>query len=145
MAGRLDPTRWSTSWKSGLTNATTRIAEGVDAVTVAPGRLAAANKEGYLAGVQRSVDKWAANVGAVSLPEWQNAMRDRGIPAIASGAERGESKVARWASFAGPNIENLKSKMPKRGATIDANIARVAFFAKGMRTMGDNYAQQKAK
>lgn len=76
-----------------LSRASESIKSGVMSVTVAPGKIAAANKERYLAGVTKSVDKWVDNVGSVSLPDWQSSMVDKGIPRIAEGIRQAEPKI----------------------------------------------------
>lgn len=76
-----------------LSGASESIRAGVQSVTVAPGKLAAANKERYLAGVQKSVEKWVDNTGSVSLPDWQSSMIDKGIPRIAEGIRQSEGKL----------------------------------------------------
>lgn len=140
MPGKMDSTRWSQSWSSGLNNAGDRIRSGVSAVETAPGEKAAQNAEGYLAGVQRSVNKWKTRVAKVSLSDWKRSMIDKGIPAISMGVEKGLPKVTAWAQFAGPQIETARQSLPKRGATIDQNIQRTLAMARAMRSIGDKFS-----
>lgn len=70
-----------------------RIKEGIMGVTVAPGKLAAQNKERYLAGINKSVDKWADNVASVSLTDWQQAAVEKGVPRIAEGIRQAAPKL----------------------------------------------------
>ncbi len=69
------------------------IRAGVQGVTTAPGKLAAANKDRYLAGIQKSLDKWVDNTGSVTLQDWQSAMLDKGVPRIAEGIRQAENKL----------------------------------------------------
>jgi len=66
-------------WASGLSNASTRIEEGVMAVNEAPGKKAAAQKSVWLANIQKNADKWATNV-QVPLADWQEAMIKKASP-----------------------------------------------------------------
>lgn len=76
-----------------LSGAGEAIRDGIQSVTVAPGQKAAASKDRYLAGIQKSVDKWADNVASVSLASWQEAALNKGVPRIAEGIRQAESKL----------------------------------------------------
>jgi hypothetical protein len=94
---RLDPTAATAKWVNNLSNSTAAITAGVNAVTTAPGQLAAAKVQTWLARVQASAQKWQTNTAAVSLGDWQQAMLQVGVPRIASGAN---AKQAKYAAFA---------------------------------------------
>lgn len=75
----------------------TQITEGVNAVTVAPGVTAARQVNTWVAKVTAAAPKWAKNVAAVSLGDWQQAMISRGIPNITAGVQ---AKSGNYAAFA---------------------------------------------
>jgi hypothetical protein len=69
------------------------MTSGAQAVQKAPGQAAAAAADKWLAKVTQSKAKFAANVAAVSLSQWQNAYINVGIPRVAQGAQAKQSKV----------------------------------------------------
>lgn len=98
-------------WLRGMQNATQKITAGVDAVTEAPGKKAAAQKDKYLQGVQANVDKWAANTAAVSLAEWQKTMKDIGIPRVAQGAQAKTDRVEAFMQFFLPKVNAIQNQI----------------------------------
>lgn len=120
-------------WAAGLANAGQKIVDGVNAVTVAPGALAARQKAAYTANVAQAADKWARNVAAVPLSDWQAAMKDKGAPRIASGAAAAQPKFAQFMNKLLPFIASQRSSLPPRG-TFDQNLARSAAWIRAMHT-----------
>lgn len=129
-----DPTTIATRWQAGLAGATQKITDGVNAVTVAPGQAAARQQNAYLAGVQNNVQKWARNVAAVSLSDWQSAMTNKGIARIASGATTAEPKFAAFMGKLLSAEKTLYGQLPARGTT-DQNIQRAVAWMQGMAKM----------
>lgn len=119
------------AWAQNLGGATQRIQQGVQAVTVSPGQLAARQKQLWQQKVMESMDKWAANVGAVSLGDWQNAMVTKGVPRIASGATAAQPKFAAFMGELLPYIERQRQSLPARG-DLETNINRMTTFVRGM-------------
>jgi hypothetical protein len=127
-----DPAAVAQKWSRNLGNATQDIQAGVQAVTQAPGAKAAANVQGWIAGVQRSQQKWATNVGRVSLASWQNDMITKGLPRIASGASAAEPKMASFMTSFLPHVERVAQQvraMPKGG--LQNGIARAVAQIQG--------------
>lgn len=115
-------------WQQGFSNAGPKWAAGVNAVDTAPGVLAAAAKDRYLAGVTGNVDKFAANVSRVTLAEWKNAATTKGQPRLASGAQIGAPK---YQSKIGPvlsAIGQIRDSLPPRG-DIMSNLQRAQQMA----------------
>lgn len=79
-------------WVQGIGNATQKIQDGVARVQQAPGQKAAAAADKWLSRVQQSQAKWKANVGRVSLADWQQSMTSVGIARIAQGAQAKQGK-----------------------------------------------------
>lgn len=118
-------------WAQNLGQSTQRIQDGVMSVQTAPGQAAAAQKSVYLANVQASADKWATNTARVTKEEWQQAMVEKGLQRIASGAT---ASVPKFTTFMGrllPYQENLRRTLPARG-NLEANINRMVTFTRGM-------------
>ncbi len=114
-------------WNTGFAGAGTKWADGINAVTVPPGQLAAAAQPRYLAGVQANVGKWASNVSAVGLAQWKEMSISKGQGRLASGATAGQAK---YEAKIGPVLNAIKSivgGLPPRG-TVEQNIQRSAAF-----------------
>lgn len=125
LLNRLDPTSATNKWVTNLGNATQAITDGVNSVTQAPGQAAAAKVQTWLARIQASAQKWATNVGAVSLGDWQQAMIKVGIPRIATGAQAKQGKYLAFAQKFYPWLQsgvNQVKAMPK--VTLQDGIAR---------------------
>lgn len=110
-------------WVSGLSGATTKISEGIDAVTVAPGQAAARQKAVYVANVTAAADTWARNVGRVTLGDWQSAAKTKGVPRIAGGAQAAQNKMQSVFVKLLPAIQAAVQSLPPRG-TFEQNVAR---------------------
>lgn len=127
----LDPASATTKWVNNLSNATSSITAGVNAVTVAPGAAAAAQVNTWLARIQQSAQKWAKNVGGVTLQQWQQSMISVGIPRIAQGAQAKQSKYLDFATKFYPYLAQGQAQvkaMPK--VTLQDGINRAVFMIK---------------
>lgn len=112
-------------WVQRLSAAGQQITDGVNGVTVAPGVKAAASKELWAQRVAQAKDKWASQVGKVTLSEWQQAMITVGIPRIATGAQAKQGKMQAFMQGFLPYLDQGVAKvnaMPK--GDINASIAR---------------------
>jgi hypothetical protein len=121
----LNPTTATAKWVTNLSGATTSITAGVNDVTVAPGVAAAKQVNTWLAKIQASSGKWAKNVSAVSLQDWQSSMINIGIPRIAQGAQQKQGKYLAFATSFYPYLATGQAKvkaMPKM--SLSDGIAR---------------------
>ena len=125
------PDQIAAAWAAGLSGAREKITDGINAVTVAPGVKAAAQKGAYIANVQANADKWAKRTGAVTVEEWRQATLTKGLDRIAGGAQAAQPRFANFVTQLLPHIENVKRSLPARGS-LDQNIARSAAFIRGM-------------
>ena len=132
MAG-MTPDQVAQEWAQRLAGATSKIQAGVQAVSTAPGQLAARNKAGYVQGVTAAQDKWAARTASVPLATWQQDMITKGLPRISGGATAAQPKMAAFMGQLLPFIQAGQGRLPQRGG-LDQNIARSAAWIRYMAT-----------
>ena len=119
------------AWQAGFSGAGTKYTAGVNAVTVAPGQLAAAQKNAYLANVQASANIWASKVAAVDLGTLKAAAAGVGAQRLASGATKGLPKMQSFMNNFLPQLSSIVGSLPARG-TFDQNIARFTSYAQAL-------------
>ena len=128
-----NPSDVASRWSRGLAGSTDKIKSGVQAVSQAPGAKAAASKAKYLAGIQQNADKWARNVGSVSLGEWQSAMVDKAIARIPQGAQAAESKMTNFFNQLLPYIDsNVNTVRLMPNLTLEDSVNRAAAWIRTM-------------
>jgi len=118
-----------------LKQSTADIQRGIERVSVAPGKQAAAKADKMKAKIVESIDsgRWAKKVGAVSLTDWQNKAITKGIPRIASGIDAAAGKVEAFASRLLPAVDAAVNKikgMPD--LTLEDSISRSAAYMREM-------------
>lgn len=122
---RLTPTELASKWATRTAAATQDLVAGVERVTEAPGRKAAAQRQVYLQNIQQNVDKWARRTAAVPLESWKESMRE-GANRVATGVQNKQNKVEGfWQEF-GPFQDSVTAQtraMPR--GTLAQNIARM--------------------
>jgi hypothetical protein len=119
----MDPAAVATKWATNLGASTTSITAGVNAVQQAPGQSAAAQSAVWLQRLQASQAKWERNVSAVTLQEWKNAMLNKGLPRIATGAQQAVPKMQAFMQKWLPYEQAGVAQLPPRG-TVQQNIQR---------------------
>lgn len=128
MAVKATPAEAAQAWSSGFAAAGTKYAAGINAVTVAPGQLAAAQKNLYLANVQAAANTWASKVAAVDINTWKAAATGVGAQRLSTGATKGAPKMAAFMGNFLPQLATIVSGLGPRG-TFDQNLQRFTSYA----------------
>lgn len=115
-------------WAQNTGRSTDAVRAGVQATTVNPAERAAARQDAYLAGVQRAVadGKYRRGLSRVTLQSWQDAMINKGLTRIASGASAAQPKFATFMEKFLPHLAAGRAKLASmpRG-DLQQNIARM--------------------
>lgn len=128
----ITPDQYASRWKTGLQNASAKIEEGVNNVTENPCEKAAAQADLWATNTVKAKNKFAANLRKVSTQDWKRATISKGIPALMNSIDMATGKVASAGAKIINAVNNGLSNLPARGATLEANIARVTHMAKAM-------------
>ena len=124
-------------WATGLASGQQRYVDGVNAVQVSPGALAARAAPLWAQNTAAAQSKFAKNSAAVTLQAWQAAAAGKGAQRLASGAQAAQSKVEQVFSKLFPAIQQAVNSLPPRG-DLESNIARSAAFARAMNKYKNN-------
>lgn len=131
MAINITPDQLAQNWKNGLTNAVTKIQDGVSRVTENPMAKAAARQDAWVAGINKAAQsgRWANALNQVDLNTWKNNTRQKVGERLAGGAAAAVPKVQKFAQYLIPTVNAAVAQvdqMPK--LTLQDSINRVATF-----------------
>jgi hypothetical protein len=118
-------------WVQNTSGAGQRYTDGVKAVTVSPGVLAARSKDLWLRNTTAAVNKFATNAGRVTLQDWQEAAATKGAARLASGVQAAQGAYEGALSKLLPFIAQTVNALPARG-DLEANVNRMTAFVRGM-------------
>lgn len=121
----------ASAWESGFSGAAQKYTDGINSVQVAPGQLAANQKNAYVAGVQANANIWAAKVAAVDINSWKASATGVGAQRLATGATKGAPKVAAFMQAFLPKLTTVVQGLPQRG-TFEQNMARSMSYAQAL-------------
>lgn len=112
-------------WASGLSGATQKIKDGINAVTESPTAKAARAIDRMVAGVQRAAaeGKTQDALNAVSLQSWKDSAINKGVARIASGAQQAKPQMAAFMTQFLPFVDSARQALPARG-DLEQNLAR---------------------
>lgn len=122
------PSQVAEKWQRNLSSAQESIRAGVNAVDESPTTKAANRAEAMVSGVQRAVadGKWQRGLQRVTLQDWKQAMLEKGVPRIASGAASALPKVQDFMSeflpFVEQGVQRINQSNPR--GDLEQNIAR---------------------
>lgn len=128
-------------WVTNFGNAGTAMQQGVQAVNQAPGAKAAAAVQLWISRLQQSQQKWQNRVGAVTLPEWQNAMITLGIPRAQQGVQE---KQGKYLNFITQYMQFLQGALPAIQSMPKGTLAQGIARSNAMITASYNWGQQRA-
>lgn len=130
-------------WKERMEGASQSVADGVNAVTTAPGKKAAAAKDTMRARLLKSIDDgtWEKNTAAVPLESWKDSMVSKGVPRIADGVAKAQGKQETFYSEFLPAVyaaQDAVKAMPnatdaQRDARMMENVKRLRQFKRTRR------------
>ena len=112
---QMTATDFAAKWANRVSGAGADYSKGIQNVTDAPGAKAAAQKNVYVQNVTNSADKWAANVGAVSLADWKKQTLDFGVSKYTAGAAKGKKKMQDFGAALIPFLQSAQGSLPARG------------------------------
>lgn len=131
MGVKANPADAAKRWSDQFAAAGQRYTDGINAVTVAPGQLAAAQQAAYVAGVQANAKIWASKVGAVDLQAWKNSATTIGAQRLSTGATKGAPKMAQFMQNFLPVLAGTVQSLPPRGS-FEQNLQRFATYAQAL-------------
>lgn len=111
------------------------IISGVNKVTEAPGKKAAAKAAKMKANLVAKLDDgtWARRVAAVSVEDWKASMIDKGTARIAAGIDGAKDKTIAFYEQLLPAVDAAKAKIAAMpDVTIEDNINRVGTYLREM-------------
>lgn len=126
-----DPTAVAQDWANKLGASGPKVQTGVEAVRTAPGAAAARQVNVWVANTQAASAKYARNVAAVGLGDWQAAVINKGIPRLGTGATAAIPRMTSFLAKFLPFVDSVKATLPPRGS-YEANKARMIAMVDGV-------------
>ena len=126
------------NWGTGFAAAGPKYSAGISAVQVAPGQLAAAQVNAYVANVQANAPIWASRVASVTLAEWKNAATTTGVQRLQTGATKGQVKMQAFMTQFIPQLTNIVAGLPARGS-YQQNLARFTSYANELHALKGSF------
>lgn len=122
-------------WVRNLSAAGQDIQAGVQAVRDNPAQAAIAKQAKMRQNILAAIDsgKWAAGLQNVTLQQWQNAMIQKGLPRIATGAQAAQTKFSQFMTKLLTYQEGLSGEIDAMpDLTLQDNINRMVAWTQGM-------------
>ena len=132
---RVTPEEYQEKHARRLKAAIEDMRKGVDRVSEAPGKAAAAKQSKMRERIVAAIDsgKWAKRVASVSLDEWKSAMKEKGLNRVAGGIDRAAPKVKAFAAeLIAYENEGLKKLDTMPDVTLEDSINRATFWIRHM-------------
>lgn len=135
MPVRVNATQFQEKHARRLKAALEDMRTGVNRVTEAPGEKAAAAQDKMRANLTAAIDsgKWARRVSSVTLPEWKNAMINKGVPRVSAGIDGAAEKVREFAEQLITHENALLTQVERLpNVTLEDSINRATTWIRGM-------------
>jgi len=132
---RLTPIEAAEKQASRLKGATEDIRRGIDRVTASPTAAAAAQKDKMKVKLNAAIDsgKWAKGLQAISLEEWKNKAKNKGVNRIAEGIDGAKAKQVDFYSKLLPAVDAARAKVVSMpSTTLEDNINRMTTYIREM-------------
>jgi len=132
---RLTPQQFAEKQANRLKGSVEDIRRGIDNVTEAPSRKAAAKKEKFRQNLMRSIEDgtWEKNLSAVTLEDWKTAMKEKGVGRISAGIDGAMPKLVAFAEKLLPFQDALRKEIERMpDLTLEDRINRANAFMRGM-------------
>jgi hypothetical protein len=115
----------ATNWAAAMANSSAKMTAGVQAVTEAPSVAAIAAIPRMVQGIQAAAADGRIQRGLqrVTLQAWQQAMINKGITRVATGATNAKPKVQAFMTQFLPFLQQAVATLPPRG-DVNQNIQR---------------------
>lgn len=126
------------NWKSGFAGAGTRYVAGVQAVKVAPGQLAAAQQDVWAQNTAAAKSRYAQKVAAVTREQWIQAASTTGAQRLATGADKGATKMAAFMQSFIPKLSGVVDNLPARG-TFEQNMQKSYAYAQALHNLKGSF------
>lgn len=100
-------------WSSRIANSTEKIKSGINNVTINPMESAANAQEKYQQAIIEAVQsgRYRDGLMRVSLSDWKNAMLNKGVQRMASGAAAAEPKMANFLQKFLPAVASIQKEV----------------------------------
>lgn len=122
------------NWKTGFAGAGPKYTAGVNAVKIAPGQLAANQQDVWAQNTVAAKSRYASKVAAVTLQEWQQKAGTIGAQRLATGADKGATKMGAFLSNFIPKLSGVVDNLPARG-TFEQNMQKSYAYAQALHNM----------
>ncbi len=132
---KVNASEFTEKWSRRLKGAIEDVRAGVDRVTEAPSKKAVAKQEKMKQNLVKSIEsgQWAKNLGAISLEEWKEKMKNKGANRISAGVDESQTKVQNFAEKLLSHEASLQSDIKKLpDMTIEDSITRATTWIRGM-------------
>ncbi|MGB9740126.1 hypothetical protein [Chloroflexus sp.] len=118
---RITSAEFAEKWARRISGAVSDVQAGVARVSESPGSAAARQAKKWVSKITdpKTQQKWARNVGSISLEEWKAQMINVGAGRIPSGAEAARGKVE---AFATQLLQHQESGLSKIKSMPDVTI-----------------------
>lgn len=120
-------------WVQNTSGAVDRYKNGVNAVTVSPGTMAARAADLWATNTAAAKNKFAANSAKVTAEQWKAATAGKGADRLASGVQAAQGNYTQALEKLLPFIQTAVSGLPARGG-LEQNIGRMTTFVRKMAT-----------
>lgn len=138
MSVKANATDAASAWVTGMQGAGKKYTDGVNAVKVAPGQVAASRAQLWAQNVAAAQQKFASNVAKVTLSQWQESAINKGAARLGTGATAAQPKMAAFMTAFLPQLSGIVSGLPQ-GGTYEQNKQRFLAYADALHAKAGSF------